>query len=72
MTKYPVNATTGLTIGEAATAEEAMQIALASGYEKCLAMYANGWTVDPVGAVLGISSSRSYKAWDIKWQPRKK
>ena len=72
MTNYPVNATTGLTMGEAATAQEA--IALANSYDyarKCLPMYQNGWTVDAVGATLGMSSSRSYIAWDIEWKARK-
>lgn len=70
---YPVNATTGLTMGTAATADEAIALANAYGYaEKCCAMYQNGWTLDAVGARLGMASSRTYIAWDIEWKARKR
>lgn len=73
MTSYPVNATTGLTMGSASTAAEALEIANAYGYaEKCSPMYQNGWTLDAVGATLGMHSNRAYVAWDIEWKARKR
>jgi len=73
MTKFPVNAGAGLCMGEAATEQEAVEIANAYDYaRKCKAMYQNGWTLDAVGATLGMPSYCAYKCWTIEWDARQR